>query len=65
MLISKITCATSNQQSHDFNIPEDENNKFRKNKCEPHMSYIITREEILFMKSCLKIKNLSDALLSQ
>ena len=49
----------------DFNIPEDENNKFHKNKCEPHMSYIITRDEIVFMKSCLEIKNFSDALLSQ
>ena len=48
-----------------FNIPEDEYNKFGKNNCEPYMSYIITRDEIVFVKSCLKIRNLSDALLSQ
>ena len=40
----------------DFNIPEDENTKFRKNRCKPHMSYIMTRDEIVFMKSCLEFK---------
>ena len=34
----------------DFNIPEDENDKFGKNNCEPHMSYIITKDETACMK---------------
>ena len=47
------------------NIPQDENINFGNNNCEPHMSYIITRDEIVCMKSCLEIKNLSHALLFQ
>ena len=39
----------------DFNIPEDENNKFGENNCEPHVTYIMTRDEIVCMKSCLEI----------
>ena len=34
----------------EFTIPEDENYKFGKSNCEPHMSYIITRDKIVFMK---------------
>ena len=49
----------------EFNIPEDEYNKFGKNNCEPYMSYIITRDEIVCMKSCLEIKNLTHAFLFQ
>ena len=47
------------------NIPEDENNKLSKNNWEPHMSYIITKDDIVCIKSCLEIENLSHALLFQ
>ena len=47
------------------NIPQDENINFVNNNCELHMSYIITKDDIVCNKSCLEIKNLSHALLFQ
>ena len=61
MLIRKLHVQQVINKVMEFNIPEDKNNKFDENNCEPHMSYILTRDEIVHMKSCLEIQNLSHA----